>query len=135
MLALIPVFPLIGFIINGTWYAFGQAPSGRKKAGSLIPGSIATCFIFLSFVVSVMVFNDLLRMGPEHRMVEQVLFPWITIGKFNLDMAFRVDSLSTLFTLVITGVGTLIHLYSIGYMGHDETPGKFFAYLNLFCFA
>ena len=50
-------------------------------------------------------------------------------------MTFRVDSLSTLFTLVITGVGTLIHLYSIGYMGHDETPGKFFAYLNLFCFA
>ena len=68
-------------------------------------------------------------------MIEQTLFHWITIGTFNIDMAFRLDSLNTLFTLVITGVGTLIHLYSIGYMGHDETPGKFFSYLNLFCFA
>ena len=74
-------------------------------------------------------------MPAEGRVIEQFLYHWITIGGFNLDVTFRVDSLSTLFTLVITGVGTLIHFYSIGYMGHDETPGKFFAYLNLFCFA
>jgi NADH-quinone oxidoreductase subunit L len=135
MLALIPLFPLVGFLINGSWYAFGQAPVGRRKAGSIVPGSIATLFIFLSFLVSAFVFSHLLSMPAEHRVIEQSLFSWMKIGAFNLEMAFRVDSLSTLFTLVITGVGTLIHIYSIGYMSHDETPGKFFAYLNLFCFA
>jgi NADH-quinone oxidoreductase subunit L len=135
MLALIPLFPLIGFLINGSWYAFGQAPQGRRPAGSQVTGWIATFFIFLSFLVSVMCFLDLTRMDPEHRVLEQVLYHWMTIGQFNVDVTFRVDTLSTLFTLVITGVGTLIHIYSIGYMSHDETPGKFFSYLNLFCFA
>ncbi|MEO5970642.1 MAG: NADH-quinone oxidoreductase subunit L [Bdellovibrionia bacterium] len=135
MLALIPLFPLIGFLINGTWYAFGQAPAGRRKAGAQITGVIATIAIFLSFVVSSILFSQLLGMDAEHRAIEQVIYPWISIGNFKLDMVFRLDSLSTLFTLVITGVGTLIHIYSIGYMSHDETPGKFFSYLNLFCFA
>jgi NADH-quinone oxidoreductase subunit L len=135
MLALIPIFPLIGFLINGTWYAFGQAPAGRKKAGSGVTGTIATLCIFLSFLVSLVLFLQLTGMEGEHRAIELLAFPWMTVGKFNIDMAFRVDSLSTLFTLVITGVGTLIHIYSIGYMSHDATPGRFFAYLNLFCFA
>lgn len=135
MLALIPLFPLLGFLINGTWYAFGQAPKGRHKAHAVVPGVIATVAIFASFIVSLMCFVQLHGMG-ESRVIEQMLYQWMTIGSvFNLDATLRVDSLSTLFTLVITGVGTLIHLYSIGYMGHDETPGKFFAYLNLFCFA
>jgi NADH-quinone oxidoreductase subunit L len=135
MIALIPLFPLIGFLINGTWYAFGQAPAGRKKAGAALPGAIATLAIAASFVVSLTLFLQLQGMGEEHRVIEQTLFRWMTIGSFNVDMAFRLDSLNTLFTLVITGVGTLIHLYSVGYMGHDATPGKFFSYLNLFCFA
>ncbi|MBI2711483.1 MAG: NADH-quinone oxidoreductase subunit L [Bdellovibrio sp.] len=135
MLFWIPLFPLIGFLINGIWYAFGQAPAGRKKAGAGLPGAIATGAIFASFVVSLMIFIQLLGQDPEHRAVEQILFNWMSVGKFHVDVAFRIDALNTLFTLVITGVGTLIHLYSIGYMGHDETPGKFFAYLNLFCFA
>lgn len=135
MLALIPLFPLIGFLINGCWYAFGQAPAGRTKAGSQVTGWIATFFIFLSFVVSLLCFVKLTGMEAEHRLIEESLFQWIAVGPLNLDLVFRVDSLSTLFTLVITGVGTLIHIYSIGYMSHDETPGKFFAYLNLFCFA
>ncbi len=135
MIALIPLFPLVGFLINGSWYAFGQAPKGRTKASAGITGGIATLAILSSFVVSLMLFLQLYGMPGEHRVIEQTLFPWITVGKFNLDMAFRLDSLNTLFTLVITGVGTLIHLYSVGYMSHDATPGKFFAYLNLFCFA
>ncbi len=135
MLALIPLFPLIGFLINGSWYLFGQAPEGRQKASSQVTGLIGTFFIFMSFLVSVYLFLQLFAMDGEHRIVQQVVFPWIYVGTVHLDFAFRVDSLSTLFTLVITGVGTLIHLYSIGYMSHDETPGKFFAYLNLFCFA
>src|SRR5262245_843531 len=135
MLALIPLFPLIGFLINGCWYAFGQAPAGRHKVHNAVPGVIASLAIFASFVVSVMVFFQLQGMPSEGRVVEQTLFSWMQIGKFNIDMGLRVDVLSTLFTLVITGVGTLIHVYSVGYMGHDESPGKFFAYLNLFCFA
>ena len=135
MLTLIPLFPLLGFLINGSWYAFLQAPSGRKKAHATVPGLIATAAIFASFVVSLLLFLQLREMPAEHRMIEQTLYSWMKIGTFNLDIGFRLDSLSTLFTLVITGVGTLIHIYSIGYMGHDESPGKFFSYLNLFCFA
>jgi NADH-quinone oxidoreductase subunit L len=134
-IALIPLFPLIGFLINGSWYAFGQAPVGRKKSGATVPGAIATLAIFASFIVSLLLFFHLFGMGAEERVLEQPLYHWITIGSFNLDIGFRLDSLNTLFTLVITGVGTLIHLYSIGYMSHDETPAKFFTYLNLFCFA
>ncbi len=135
MLALIPLLPLVGFFINGTWYAFGQAPVGRKRVSAILPGAIATLFIFSSFLISLVLFFKLLSMPAEGRILEQTLYSWITVGKFNLDIAFRVDSLSTLFTLVITGVGTLIHIYSIGYMAHDQSPGRFFAYLNLFCFA
>ncbi len=135
MLALIPLFPLVGFTINGVWYAFFQAPKGRKKAHAGVPGTIATLAIAASFVVSLLNFMQLWGMPAEGRVIEQFLYPWMTIGAFNIDIAFKFDSLSSLFCLVITGVGTLIHLYSIGYMSHDETPGKFFAYLNLFCFA
>jgi NADH-quinone oxidoreductase subunit L len=136
MLALIPLFPLVGFLINGCWYAFFQTKEGSHKAGSTVPGIIATLAIFASFVVSVLMFLQLRGMEPEARSIEQLLFHWMTIGSsLSVDFALRVDSLSTLFTLVITGVGTLIHLYSIGYMSHDESPTKFFAYLNLFCFA
>ncbi|MCM2278043.1 MAG: NADH-quinone oxidoreductase subunit L [Oligoflexia bacterium] len=135
MIALIPLFPLIGFLINGSWYAFVQAAPGRRKAGSGITGAIATMAILGSFVVSCLLFLQLQGLPPESRVLEQTLFPWMTFAGFKLDMAFRLDSLSTLFTLVVSGVGTLIHIYSIGYMSHDATPGKFFAYLNLFCFA
>ena len=135
MLALIPLFPLVGFLLNGSWYLFGQAPAGRHKAGAGVTGTLASLMIGLSFVVSALLFFQLTGMPAESRVIEQTLFPWIHAGDLNLLMTFRLDPLSSIFTLVITGVGTLIHIYSIGYMGHDATPGKFFAYLNLFCFA
>jgi len=131
----IPLFPLIGFLINGIWYGFFQTKPGAHRAGSTVPGTIATLAIFASFVVSLQLFMRLLGMNGESRILEQTLFSWVQAGGLNLDIAFRMDSLNVLFSLVITGVGTLIHLYSIGYMSHDETPGKFFCYLNLFCFA
>ena len=135
MLHWIPLLPLIGFLINGSWYAFIQCRPGAKKAGATVPGTIATAMIFGAFLISLKTFLDLKGMPEGNRLVEELLFPWIYVGDLKIDMALRVDSLSTLFTLVITGVGTLIHVYSVGYMGHDETPGKFFSYLNLFCFA
>lgn len=135
MLKWIPLLPLLGFLVNGLWYGLFQSKPGAKKAGSLIPGLIASGAIFGAFIVSLKTFLELKGMEGEGRVLEQTLFSWITVGDFQLDVALRVDSLSTLFTLVITGIGTLIHVYSIGYMSHDATPGKFFAYLNLFCFA
>ncbi len=135
MLALIPLFPLVGFLLNGLWYALFQSAPGAKKAGATVPGLIATLAILMSFVVSVVLFQDLLAQSHEQRVIEQVLFNWMQVGNFKIDMALRVDALSILFCMVITGIGTLIHVYSIGYMSHDETPGKFFCYLNLFCFS
>jgi NADH-quinone oxidoreductase subunit L len=134
-LALIPLFPLVGFLINGIWYAFFQAPQGRKAASASVTGTIATLAIFASFVVSVLGFVELLGRAPEERMIEQFLFSWFSVGGLSVDVTLRLDALSSLFALVITGVGSLIHLYSIGYMSEDATPGKFFCYLNLFCFA
>lgn len=135
MLAWIPLLPLIGFLINGCWYAFVQCRPGATKAHATVPGIIATTAIFSSFVLSLMVFLQLKGMPENARVLEHLYFSWMTVGEFNLDMALRVDVLSSLFLLVITGVGTLIHVYSIGYMSHDESPTKFFSYLNLFCFA
>lgn len=135
MLKLIVLFPLLGFLINGLWYALVQSAPGRKKASAAVTGSIASLAIFGSFIVSVKLFFKLLSMGGEDRVIEQHLFDWFTVGTLSVPAALRLDSLSALFALVISGVGTLIHIYSIGYMSHDETPGKFFAYLNLFCFA
>lgn len=135
MLKWIPLLPLIGFVLNGFWYAFIQCRPEAKKAGATIPGVIASVAIFGSFLISLQMFLTLKGMPAESRLLEETLFSWMKVGDLNLKMGLRIDSLSTLFTLVITGVGTLIHIYSIGYMGHDATPGKFFAYLNLFCFA
>ncbi|MBN21413.1 MAG: NADH-quinone oxidoreductase subunit L [Bdellovibrionaceae bacterium] len=134
-IALIPFFPLVGFLINGCWYLWGQNPVGKKAVDAKIAGAIASTFIFASFVVSLALFIQLGQLDESSRYFTQVLASWMSIGEFNINIGFRVDSLSTLFTLVITGVGTLIHIYSIGYMEHDEAPAKFFSYLNLFCFA
>jgi NADH-quinone oxidoreductase subunit L len=135
MLKLIPLFPLLGFLVNGLWYALFQTRPGAKKAGSIVSGTIASLAILSSFIVSVKVFLQLKGMPEAARVIEETLFSWIQVGDLNVPMTLRVDVLSTLFTMVISGVGFLIHVYSIGYMSHDETPGKFFTYLNLFCFA
>ncbi len=128
-------FPLFGFLINGFWYALGQAPVGRKKASAQVTGAIASTAIGASFLLGLALFFQLTSLPAEERFFEQTLFSWIHVPGLAIDFKFRLDALSGLFVLVITGVGTLIHLYSIGYMSHDETPGKFFSYLNLFCAA
>ncbi len=85
-----------------------------------------------SFVVSLMAFLALLGRGEEDRAVGQTLFSWIEAGPFTVDMALLYDPLSALFLLLITGVGALIHVYSVGYMAHDPRRRRFFGYLNLF---
>ena len=85
-----------------------------------------------AFFVGVSTFISMLGRSAEERAVETKLFDWISVGSFQVPFGLHVDQLSIAFVLLITGVGTLIHIYSIGYMSHDENRRKFFAYLNLF---
>lgn len=123
LLILIPLLPLIGFLINGI--GFKTIPKGAV-------GIIGTLAVVASFVLSVMTFQAFLAAGSQPVIVP--LFDWITVGTLNIPFSFQVDQLSLLMLMIITGVGSLIHIYSIGYMHHDEGFGKFFAYLNLFLF-
>lgn len=85
-----------------------------------------------SFVLGTSLFVQMLGRGEEERAIKQHLFDWIAVGLFQVPFGLQLDQLSIAFVLLITGVGTLIHIYSIGYMEHDENRRKFFAYLNLF---
>ncbi|MFC8534661.1 NADH-quinone oxidoreductase subunit L [Streptomyces sp. NPDC057249] len=93
---------------------------------------LGTLLAGASFVVAVVLFTDMLGKGAEDRALHQKLFSWIPVEGFQADVAFQLDQLSMTFVLLITGVGTLIHIYSIGYMEHDERRRRFFGYLNLF---
>ncbi|MFI7406386.1 NADH-quinone oxidoreductase subunit L [Streptomyces sp. NPDC049541] len=93
---------------------------------------IGTVLAGASFVIGVVLFADLLGKDAEHRTLLQHLFSWVPVQGFQADVAFRLDQLSMTFVLLITGVGSLIHLYSVGYMEHDERRRRFFGYLNLF---
>ena len=122
---LIPLFPLIGFLINGLL--------GKKIKNEAVIGGIGTLAIFSSFLVSCGILMEMISRVPEERVFEKVVFTWIHSGNFKADMAFLLDPLSCIMIMVVTGVGTLIHLYSIGYMHGEEGFYRFFAYLNLFC--
>lgn len=119
---LIPLLPLAGFVINGL---------GRNALSKSIIGVIGSLVILLSFALSVGAFLQVKSTGTY---IDVNYFDWIRVGSFHVPFAFRVDQLSSLMLLIITGVGFLIHLYSVGYMHHDAGFGKFFAYLNLFVF-
>ncbi|MBB0242618.1 NADH-quinone oxidoreductase subunit L [Streptomyces alkaliphilus] len=93
---------------------------------------IGTALAATSFAVAVVLFADLLGRDAGDRTLTQHLYSWIPVGGFQADIAFRLDQLSMTFVLLITSVGTLIHLYSVGYMEHDERRRRFFGYLNLF---
>ncbi len=93
---------------------------------------IGTVLAAVSFVLGVVLFADLLGKDAEHRELGQHLFSWVPVEGFQADVAFQLDQLSMTFVLLITGVGSLIHVYSIGYMEHDERRRRFFGYLNLF---
>ena len=93
---------------------------------------IGTVLAGASFVIGVVLFADLLGKNAEHRTLIQHLYTWVPVESFQADVTFRLDQLSMTFVLLITGVGSLIHLYSVGYMEHDERRRRFFGYLNLF---
>jgi len=125
-LFLIPLLPLIGFLINGL--LIGRLP---RPVISLV--GCAT--IGLSFVLSVIAFFELKGLPADARIMEQTLFTWITAGQFQVNIAYLLDPLSAVMILVVSGVGFLIHVYSVGYMAHDKGYGRYFSYLNLFTFA
>jgi len=122
---LIPVMPAVGFIINGFL--------GSKLPKALV-SFIACLTIFVSFVVSALVFAEFLKLSPEARVFEKNVYDWIASGEFVARVGFRIDSLSVVMCLVVTGVGFLIHVYSAGYMHEDEGFARYFTYLNLFVF-
>ncbi|WP_455352363.1 NADH-quinone oxidoreductase subunit L [Streptomyces sp. SYSU K217416] len=93
---------------------------------------LGTLLAAASFVIGAVLFSSMLGYETEARTMRQHLFSWIPVEGFQADVAFQLDQLSMTFVLLITGVGTLIHLYSIGYMAHDERRRRFFGYLNLF---
>ena len=93
---------------------------------------LATALSGMSFVLGAVQFYQMLGRPAENRAVSQKLFNWISVGSFNVDAGLLVDQLSICFVLLITGVGTLIHIYSIAYMDHDKDRRRFFAYLNFF---
>jgi len=118
---LIPVLPLAGFIINGL---------GRNTLSKKMIGFIGSFLVLVSFGLSVAAFLQVRESGP----INVTLYDWIQVEYFKIPFAFLIDQLSSLMLLIITGVGFLIHLYSIGYMHDDKGFGKFFSYLNLFVF-
>lgn len=123
LIALVPIFPLLGFLINGF---FG------KKMGKGLSGAIASISVLASFIVSILIFAEL--HGAEQKSHIVNLFSWINSDTLRIPFEFLVDPLSSLFLLIITGIGFLIHIYSVGYMHDDEGFSRFFTYLNLFIF-
>jgi len=120
---LIPAFPLLGFLII--------LVAGRRL-GEPLAGLVATAMVGASFVVAALTYFELLGMDEKERSHVETLFSWVPVGDLQIDMAFLVDPLSITMCLFVTGIGALIHLYSIGYMHGDPKFSKFFLYLNLF---
>src|ERR1700683_3826843 len=121
-LALILLFPALGVVFN----LFFGARSGRGAVNVVGPG-----VMFVAFGVATWAFLTLLRMPPGGALVTH-LWGWIEAGPFHADLGLRVDALSGVMVMIVTGVGALIHLYSVGYMAHDEDFARFFTYMNLF---
>jgi NADH-quinone oxidoreductase subunit L len=135
MITLLVFLPLIGFVLNGL-IALSQHPD-EKHPKTVLSGIIATGVMTISFFMAASLFLKLRLMSsltPGPAVLEETLFSWMRLGNFAVNFGYRFDSLSATFALVITGVGSLIHLYSIGYMSHDRGSVRYFAYLNLFCF-
>jgi NADH-quinone oxidoreductase subunit L len=123
---LIPIWSLLGFLANGFF--------GRRIAKRAV-GAIACGSVGLSLICSLAAVAELLALPQDARRVTQVVAPWIGSGSFQADWGLLLDPLSAVMILVVSGVGFLIHVYSIGYMHDDPDYPRFFTYLNLFTFS
>ncbi len=124
-LGLILLFPLLGFLFN----VFFGARIGRSAVN--VAGPLA---IFSAFAIATWAFVTIFTL-PAGAVLHTTLWPWIEAGPFHVNIALRVDALSGVMIMIVTGVGSLIHLYSVGYMEHDEDYARYFAYMNLFVFS
>jgi NADH-quinone oxidoreductase subunit L len=120
LILILLALPLLGALVNGTI---------GKKLPNLLVGGIATGVMLLSFVCALLVFNQ----TNDTKIIQ--LFTLLSLDDFVINASLQIDALSIWMTLIVTGVGTLIHVFSIGYMSHDKGFYKFFTYLNLFIFA
>ncbi len=116
--------PLAGFIFNGIRF---------RSRNYLLAGSVATAAAAVSFLSSVILVSKLFGDGAPSQ-VSASFYEWLGLGGLRVPVSFVIDHISAIMVLVVTGVGTLIHLFSVGYMSHDERPSKYFAYLNFFLF-
>ncbi len=122
---LIPLFPFLGFIINSSF--------GGRMSKTFVAWT-ACLAIFLSFLTAAGIFYEFLQLPAAARVFERDLYTWIASGQLSVSVGFKIDALSVLMCLVVTGVGFLIHVYSVGYMHDDPGFKRFFIYLNLFVF-
>ncbi len=124
LFAILLLAPLIGFFFNGFRF---------RSHNAIVAGTVATLAAATSFVASLCLVSQLFGHGAPAS-VGAKFFEWITVGDLEVTAGFVIDHISAIMALVVTGVGTLIHLFSIGYMSHDRSPAKYFSYLNLFLF-
>lgn len=125
LIKFLPLFPLIGFVLIGIF--------GKKIKNEKLIGAFASLMVGIPFILSIMLFYHLLSTGSQTPEIVHV-FTWIATGALNISVSYQVDQLSVTFALIITGIGFLIHVYSIGYMHGDRSFYRFFSYLNLFIF-
>jgi len=127
---LIPFFPLVGAVINATMGVRLQRRFGKGLVHSISIGAMVA-----SFAVACVAFATLFGLDGEHRFLQDTLWNIFTAGKVSVDLGFALDPLSMMMTLIITFIGTLIHVFSTGYMADEPSYWRFFAYLNLFVFS
>ncbi len=127
---LIPFFPLVGAAVNAIvgWKL-------QKTLGKRFVHLVAVGAMTLSFLVAAAAFVQMWRLDPEHRFLQDTLWNLLTAGRVTVDLGFALDPLSMMMTLIITFIGTLIHVFSIGYMADEPAYWRFFSYLNLFVFS
>src|SRR5262249_854773 len=127
---LIPLFPLLGAAINGLFGKLLQDRYGKSAVHTVAVGAM-----LLAAVVAIVFFLKLLTLPADQRTLHTLAFPMVSIGAVKFDMAFAMDPLSAMMALIITIIGTLIHVYSVGYMHDEPAYWRFFCYLNLFVFS
>ena len=125
LFAIILLSPLLGFLFNGLRW---------KSKNYKLAGIVATLAVSLSFIASLSIVLQLIQLPADARSISHSFFTWIDVARLKVDVKFVIDQISAIMVLVVTGIASLIHLFSIGYMSHDTRPSKYFAYLNLFVF-
>ena len=128
------LLPLAGFLFNGI---FGSKIKNAcpDSIGEKVIGWIGSGVIGISFLVSLFSFFETLSLPTDNRQTIVNLFNWMTVGNLNINFSYQVDQLSLVMAMIVTGVGFIIHVYSIGYMHGDKGFWRFFSYMNLFIFA